>query len=372
MVLDQLDLPALGITRIGDHTGLDIVGLPVWFAARPNSRGLAVSQGKGMTDEQARLSAAMEAVETAYAERCETLVRFVGSLDDLTAQGLAAVPFERLLRTASAQVDPRRIYAWVPGTVLGSGVPVYAPYDLVGIDYREGDLWDHESFHMTSIGLAAHGDRDRAIRHALFEVIENDATAALEIFGFSERLAEPLPEIAGSTELEAALGKVTAAGLTVRFCRLRGAVDLPVIGCFVGRDVAGPGGNGVAYTAGFACRVDIADAALAALLEAVQSRLTDIAGARDDILAEAFTPASYDIGAQLPETRLAGRQQRPTGDPDTTTAALQAAGIDEVYVFDLAPPGPVSVVRVLVPDLQSPGSASQLRLGLTAARQFLA
>ena len=100
-MLDQLDLPALGITRIGDHTGLDIVGLPVWFAARPNSRGLAVSQGKGMTDEQARLSAAMEAVETAYAERCETLVRFVGSLDDLTAQGLAAVPFERLLRTAT-------------------------------------------------------------------------------------------------------------------------------------------------------------------------------------------------------------------------------------------------------------------------------
>ena len=369
MLLDRLDLRSFGITRVGDHTGLDIVGIPVWFAARPNSRGLAVSQGKGLTHSQAKISAVMEAVETAYAERCETLVRFVGSLDDLVRQGMQPVPFDRLLRVASGQIDQRRIYAWVPGVSLRSGRAIHSPYELVGIDYREGDLWDHESFHMTSVGLAAHGSRDAAIRHALLEVIENDATAALDVFGFSERLVEPVPELSGSDDLEAALGKVIAAGLVVRFCRLRGTVELPVIGCFVGREVAGTGGSGTAYTAGFACRTHAAEAALAALLEAVQSRLTDIAGARDDIVADAFLPATYDIAAHLPETTLI---EGPPAEEHDAITAVQMAGIDDIYVFDLAPNGPVSVVRVLVPDLQSPGSGSQLRLGLTATRQLLA
>ena len=61
----------LGITRVGDITGLDRIGVPVWFCCRPNSRGLAVSQGKGITSERARLSAIMEALEGAIAEQTE-------------------------------------------------------------------------------------------------------------------------------------------------------------------------------------------------------------------------------------------------------------------------------------------------------------
>ena len=36
-------LPALGITRLANITGLDRIGIPVVVACRPNSRSLAVS-----------------------------------------------------------------------------------------------------------------------------------------------------------------------------------------------------------------------------------------------------------------------------------------------------------------------------------------
>lgn len=350
------------------------MGIPVWFASRPNARGLAVSQGKGLTDAQARISAVMEAIESASAERCETLVTEVGSAAELAARGLRTVPFERLLRTASTTIDPDRTYGWVAGRTWPGDALVYAPYELVGIDYRDRSLWDHESFHMSSIGLAAHRNRDAALRHALLEAIENDATATLEIFGFTPSLVDPVPELAGPEGLRHAMRQVEQAGLSARFCRIAGALDLPVMGCFVGREVAGRAGSGTAYSAGFACRPAAGDAALAALLEAVQSRLTDIAGARDDITGEAFEPAGYDVSLSLPPTamQLADVAADLAADLDRIRTQLARAGIGEVFIFDLAGTLPLSVVRVLVPDLQAPGSASQLRLGLTATRQFLA
>lgn len=46
-------LPAMGVTHVADVTGLDIIGLPVFMAYRPNSRGLAVAQGKGLAIDAA-------------------------------------------------------------------------------------------------------------------------------------------------------------------------------------------------------------------------------------------------------------------------------------------------------------------------------
>src|SRR5262245_3363449 len=56
-------LPALGITRLADVTGLDSIGIPVFCAIRPRGRLLQVSNGKGLRPIDARVSALMEAVE---------------------------------------------------------------------------------------------------------------------------------------------------------------------------------------------------------------------------------------------------------------------------------------------------------------------
>ena len=58
----------MGVTRLGNITGLDRIGIPVAIAVRPNSRSVSVSQGKGLDLPQAMASALMEACEGFHAE----------------------------------------------------------------------------------------------------------------------------------------------------------------------------------------------------------------------------------------------------------------------------------------------------------------
>src|SRR5688500_16778254 len=57
-------LAAAGITRIADVTGLDGLGIPVALVVRPNSRAFSVLQGKGLDFTAAKVSGAMEALES--------------------------------------------------------------------------------------------------------------------------------------------------------------------------------------------------------------------------------------------------------------------------------------------------------------------
>src|SRR5258706_3900116 len=61
-------LPLMGITRVANVTGLDRIGIPVVMACRPNSRSVAVSQGKGVNLWAAKASAVMETIEGYHAE----------------------------------------------------------------------------------------------------------------------------------------------------------------------------------------------------------------------------------------------------------------------------------------------------------------
>jgi ribosomal protein S12 methylthiotransferase accessory factor YcaO len=58
-----------GVTRLGDLTHLDSVGIPVWTASRPTSETVTVHSGKSLIHEMARAGAVAEAVEYAAAER---------------------------------------------------------------------------------------------------------------------------------------------------------------------------------------------------------------------------------------------------------------------------------------------------------------
>src|SRR5579872_3052930 len=64
----KLLLKKMGITRVANITGLDCLGVPVAISIRPNSKHLAVSQGKGLTLELAMASAIMESAEGYHVE----------------------------------------------------------------------------------------------------------------------------------------------------------------------------------------------------------------------------------------------------------------------------------------------------------------
>jgi len=356
-------LRSLGITRVGDITDLDSIGIPVWFACRPNSRALSVSQGKGSTPALARISAVMEAAEGAAAERPEDIVTCFGTPDEIAASGRAIVPFPRIMRCRPDRIRATHRYAWARGFTWKQRSEVLAPYELVGLDMRAAAPWDHTAFKMSSIGLAGGNSLERAVVHGLLEVLEHDATASLDLFGLGAGIARPVtPTIGSHQTLDGLMARVRAAGFEPHFFSLPTRVKVPVIGCFFERLVASADGAAATLTAGFACRPDAHDAAVAALLECVQSRATDIAGSRDDI----SEPGYGGTKAQLPrqsETPLPGFDHvaghRPKSEITAADAQLDlildclaAAGIDDIYVFPLARPElGIDIVRVLVPDL---------------------
>src|SRR5712672_3132168 len=99
----------MGITRLGNITGLDRIGIPVAVAVRPNSRSVSVSQGKGLDLPQAMTSALMEACEGFHAEE-------IGPIRRLSYRQLAAsqtVMDPAALCAGGRRFDERAAISWV-------------------------------------------------------------------------------------------------------------------------------------------------------------------------------------------------------------------------------------------------------------------
>ncbi|PRH88931.1 hypothetical protein C5L14_06885 [Labrys okinawensis] len=364
----QLPIPALlkafGISRIGDLTELDVIGVPVWFAVRPNSRTLAVSQGKGLSHEQARISAIMESVESSVAEQTRELISAFGSIAEMRERGFFLVPLERIDRCRGNAFSLNVQRAWVPGIEYLTSRPTHAPYELIGLDLRTTFPWDHVSFHMSSTGLAAGPSFEFAALSALLEIIERDATALNELFGIRKVFAQPIQWQRNINQsLDVVMDRLHAANLDARLYKVVSKVGLPVVTATITRPVLDETGTGVRLSGGDACRMSVAEAALAALLEAIQSRLTNIAGSRDDMDAGQYR----SVGSRLPalskeavalsdlsreDHRGAFRTAREC--LDAVVEKLADAGYPEIYLFDLPTNmSGVHVVRAIVPEMKT-------------------
>lgn len=360
-------LDHFGITRLADLTGLDVIGLPVWAAFRPNSRFLSVSQGKGLDHQQARMSAFMEAVEGSVSERSKDLIAEVATIEELESQGWKVIPDGMMSRCQPSALHRQRNRAWVAGYDLNTKHTVFAPYELIGTDMRVETPWDHAAFRMCSAGLGAGFTLAHALEHALLEVIEHDAACLVGAFGLCRRTATPVACARGHhAGLDDVLDRLAAVGIAPTFYSLVGKVDVPVIAAYVPRPIQSPDGPGQRFCGGIAARLNPYDAALSALLEAVQSRLTLIAGSRDDMQARSYgtgvgaLPESEGHDFQTLSMAYRGEEAHHSnahsiggeGSIGSIDRRLRMAGIDDVYIFEL-PTGfsEIKVCRVLAPGL---------------------
>ena len=132
-------------------------------------------------------------------------------------------------------------------------------------------------------------------------------------------------------------------------------LGLPVAGALLFDRHDGP----VPAAAGYACALSADGALRAALLEAAQSRLTDIHGAREDIEAmDARAAAWLRAWCQGVRPRRRARDVPPVrarGSRQAVAAVLarfRRAGLGRVAACRIAPPGfPVQVAKVVVPGL---------------------
>jgi ribosomal protein S12 methylthiotransferase accessory factor len=360
--LDRLQiepyLEALGITRVGDLTGLDRAGVPVWFACRPASRSLSVSQGKGLTHEQAWMSAVMESAESAIAENPGSLVAMVASQNEMLKRGLRMVDLKRQSRCAARRLSADQPLAWVGGMSWKTGETLFAPYELVGMDMMQDSPWDRNAFRTSSCGLAAGADLCSAVLHGLQELVEDDAmlTSGTMRLAHQKRAAVCFTGT-GAAKLEQLISRIESAGLRAGFTDMTSNVGVPVIQATI--ESAGCGEAEDSCFAGYACRSEMADAGLAALLEAVQSRVTFISGARDDLLpgdyAKSRLPRAKDASLAAsfdPGVHAAPAQRSKLENLEHTLKGIFDAGISDVHVFALGGEEyGIRVVRVLADDL---------------------
>src|SRR5205085_3794701 len=317
-----------------------------------------------MSDGCARISAVMEAVENAMAEDWEHLVTEIASSRELEDRRSQPVPLGEIMRCSTGRFDREQERAWVPGVSLCSGKTYFAPFELIGLDLRHDAPWDRVAFRMSSIGLAAGKTLVEATLHALLEVLENHATAPLGFFGLEAGLARPVAHRPGyHKELDCAVGRVRDAGVDPTFVEITSGTRLPVIGCFITRELQDSDRSGLGIHGGFACRTEPADAALAALLEAVQSRATDIAGARDDIAAQDYLPsheslrmckASQSYIDDLPARYAVCLEGSTIGQLRHVLDCVLQSGPGDVFIFPLGGEDcGIRAVRVLATRLEA-------------------
>jgi YcaO-like protein with predicted kinase domain len=203
---------AFGITRVANLTGLDRTGIPVVMVCRPNSRSSTAFNGKGLDVNAAKAAGLMEAVETWHAENIQLPLRFA-SLAEL--QGRAnVVDVEGLARRPGPTFDSQAPILWIEGRDLFDGTPTLTPYEIVHADWRMSGPPMSGALAMSTNGLASGARFPDAVRHALCELIERDATSLWRWRSPAEQDARRL-DLATVDDASArtAIDKLTAAGL---------------------------------------------------------------------------------------------------------------------------------------------------------------
>jgi YcaO-like protein with predicted kinase domain len=349
--------PRMGITRIAVLTGLDVLGIPVVAAVRPNSRSIAVHQGKGVTLSAAKASAVMEAAETWHAETIALPLR----LASFAELGPDAADPMLLPRCAGREAGDDRLL-WVAAQELMSGVRLWVPHELVSADFTFPTPSGAGLFQATTNGLASGNHWLEAVLHGLYEVVERDAIALWRTASDAaqNRTAVDLDSVDASVS-RSLLQAFRRAGVAVRVWDVASDIRLPGFLCLATSD------DGVEPELGSGCHAD-ADVALSrALTEAAQARLTRISGARDDFAEASYRPAARagrDEAARrwlrAPATRAfraapdcAGATLRH--DLDEALKRLRTAGIRQVAWVDLTQPAlDIPVARVIIPGLEGP------------------
>ena len=146
-------LPRAGITRLGDVTRLDVVGLPVWQAVRPGSRNLSVSQGKGATAMAARVSAAMESLELWHAEDLGWLPAVTMTAAEMAYDNGVAIEALPWIRPQWRHLELP--LAWVRARSLLRDVAAWLPRVAFELDFTYSSRLVPRPFQLTSSGLAS-------------------------------------------------------------------------------------------------------------------------------------------------------------------------------------------------------------------------
>jgi ribosomal protein S12 methylthiotransferase accessory factor len=359
-------LPQMGITRLANVTGLDTIGIPVVMSVRPLSRSLSVSQGKGLDLVSAKVSAAMESIEGYHAERI-TGPLHLASYDEL--------------RRSHVVVDPRQLplsdrrcfhtglpLLWIAGDDWLRHEQVWVPFQLVHTAYTTRMRWDLIGFAATTTGLASGNHILEAVSHALCEVVERDASARFAAMSAEEREARRLDlRTIDDADCRSVLERYRRAGVDVAVWDITSHVGVAAFECLIAEHHDDPT-RLLSSARGAGCHLSREVALLRALTEAAQSRLTIIAGSREDMFRSDYAAWRDPVNTTRWRQEAADRgavafTSVPTLASDSFEEdvallldVVARAGCERVVVLELTRVEiAIPVVRVIAPGLHDEG-----------------
>ena len=196
---------ALGVTRLGDITGMDRIGVPTYCAIVPKSGDIiSVYTGKGLERTDAKVGALMEAIERQTTLRAQ-LPMVIGSVEALRRDYAVLDPREVMLEHLPDYSEARE-YCWVLGHELLSQCDILVPARLAGYFWQNVLSGPFVPLSFTN-GLASGNVKEEAICQALCELIERDAWTLAEMGAHlipwaRRRLVEPDTADSGEDDFE--------------------------------------------------------------------------------------------------------------------------------------------------------------------------
>lgn len=369
-------LPRFGVTRLSRLTGLDRVGIPVWNAVSPNARSIVINQGKGITDIDAKVSAAMEALERAIAGEPLVPVRQASRRDFATA-GETCLPLDIFVAANRAFVTEDETLEWFAGHDIVTGERVWVPRASVCLDRTD----TAPRFWQSSDGLASGNSETEATLHGLLERIERDADRLWRLLPRAKRLATAIdPTALADPVVDALVDRLRDAGLELRLFDITSDIAIPTYAAVLGDTGLLEKKQPLFHdaTIGYGTHPVAARAMIRALTEVAQSRLTYISGARDDLSPETFARplAAETLALFASSPGPTKTYAAPQGDAAALLAycleQLAASGISQVVAIPLGDASlPISVVKMVAPALENPEGARRHTLGSRALSRML-
>ena len=358
-------LPAMGITRVANVTGLDKIGIPVVMTCRPNSRSLSVFQGKGVDLDAARASGVMEAIETYHGETILNPLK-LASYEEMR-RGHSVLDANTLPQSVENRFHHHRPMLWIEGYDLVQQRSVWVPHEVVHTDYSTGAPPGSGCFRISTNGLASGNHLLEAISYGLCEVIERDATT---LWNFLDNPAKQETEIDLGTVSDQLclelIDRCCQAELSLRVWEATSDIGIPTYVAELRERSSKRGAVWGKAAFGSGCHPARHIALLRAITEAAQARTTFIAGARDDMSWEDYEnddgPALANRTGRAGEPAYRQFSAATSWSSDTINDdllwimdRLSSVGLEQVIAVDLTKAEfEILVARVIVPGLEGP------------------
>ncbi|RFM33481.1 YcaO-like family protein [Chitinophaga silvisoli] len=356
---------SIGISRVTDITRLDKIGIPVFSSIRPGAAigSLCVNAGKGLYPLEAKVGAYMEAFEFAMAEfspdRFNTTIttpRKIANQPNVHFEFIDLCPVYQV----PVQPDDNIVATKASDILTGEkiDIPAELVYSPLNIDVGQ------KLFGCRTNGLCSGNTEDEATIHGICEIIERD----IEAFNYIRDASKLVTTDALPPAVKSLVSKIESAGFALYLRYTANVFGLPYFQAFIDEGEQVP----VAISQGSGLHLSASVAAVRAITEAAQSRLSYIHGGRDDLTERSACfekdqewnavtqlrrrisdPAAGTICySTIPD--LAGMNNNTQSVLDCLMKILADNGIEQVLKVALAPAHyPLKALRIIIPKLES-------------------